>query len=94
MSDRYARQRLLASVGDVGQQRIAAATYVVPGDASPAAAVEREYLARAGAQRFVAREQRPPAFPHASAFRHAGARHFAEGAWHALTQLRNALNQG
>jgi hypothetical protein len=93
MSDRFARQRLLAAVGDLGQQRIAAATYVVSGDAEPSALVEREYLVRAGAERLLERET-PARFTHATVFRHAAARDFAKGAWCALTQLRNALEQG
>ena len=93
MSDRYARQRLLAAVGELGQQRIAAATYVVSGGAEPPALVERQYLVRAGAERLLDRE-RPTLFPHATAFRHSAARDFAQGAWCALDQLRTALKQG
>ena len=93
MDDRYARQRLLGIVGDVGQARIAAATYAVASDASRASQVEREYLARAGAGQLVAQRDRPAVFVHAAAFHHAEAREFAAGAWRAITQLRNVLEQ-
>jgi hypothetical protein len=87
--DRHARQRLLASVGDAGQARIAAATYAVGSDA--AAEVARDYLQRAGAERF---ETAPvPPFAHAAAFRDPAARDFAAGAWRALGQLRAALEK-
>ena len=87
--DRHARQRLLAAVGDRGQARIAAATFAVASDA--AATVARDYLERAGAERFepVAAPLAP--FAHAAAFQHAVARDFAEGTWRALEQLRAAL---
>jgi len=93
MDDRYARQRLLAAVGDVGQARIAAATYVVGSDATLSSQVEREYLSRAGATELVAQGEPTLAFAHAAAFRHAEAREFAAGAWRALSQLRNVLEQ-
>jgi hypothetical protein len=93
MTDRYARQRQLAAVGELGQARIADATYVVPAEASLAAEVEREYLARAGAVLLVADRETGPAFAHAAAFRHAEARDFAAGAWRALCQLKQALEQ-
>jgi len=88
--DRYARQRLLAAMGDRGQERLASTTFVVPGDGSFAAQVEREYLTRAGAEHFAAPAAARP-FAHAAVFRHAGARDFAEGAWHALAQLSRIL---
>ncbi len=93
MEDRYARQRLLAVVGEQGQDRIAAATYVVAEDGSSSSEIEREYLARAGARQLVAVREPSPAFAHAAAFRHAEARDFAAGAWRALEQLKNALEQ-
>jgi hypothetical protein len=89
--DRHARQRLLAAVGDAGQARIASASYRVARDA--AAGVERDYLARAGAERFEPVTQPSEPFAHAAAFRHAVARDFAEGAWRALGQLRAALEK-
>ena len=89
--DRYARQRSLAAVGDRGQERIVAATYVASASCASASEVERAYLARAGAQRFAPASGRPAAFAHAAAFKHAVARDFAEGAWRALVQLRDAL---
>ena len=88
--DRYVRQRLLAAVGDRGQQRIAAATFVVASESPRAADVERAYLTRAGAEQFAAAPA-GPAFAHAALFRHPAARDFAEGAWRALAQLRSVL---
>jgi hypothetical protein len=93
MEDRYARQRLLAAVGELGQARIASATYVVSRDGSLTAEVEREYLARAGAAELLASREPGPVFAHAAAFRHAEARDFAAGAWRALAQLKNVLEQ-
>jgi hypothetical protein len=93
LSDRYARQRLLAAVGDSGQARIAEATYAVALDGAPASRVERDYLERAGGQRFVPAESVPD-FTHGEAFRHECARDFAAGAWRALIQLRHALEHG
>ena len=87
--DRYARQRMLAAVGDLGQARIAAATFTVASDA--AAAVAGDYLTRAGAEHFEPSELPLEPFAHAAAFRHRGARDFAEGTWRALAQLRAAL---
>jgi len=91
--DPYARQRLLAAVGDRGQERIAARTYVVQSSAAPAAEVERAYLGRAGAVRFAKKADEPVTFAHGHVFKHARAREFAEGAWQALVQLRSALEQ-
>ena len=90
--DRYARQRLLAAVGDRGQERIAQATFVVDDAMRLAAETEREYLTRAGAQRFAHASAAPAPFAHAAVFRHAAAQDFAEGAWRALTQLRTILD--
>jgi hypothetical protein len=91
--DRYARQRALAAVGDSGQQRIFAASYGVSPAVSIAAAVERQYLERAGARHFEPRED-APAFAHASAFTQPAALDFGSGAWRALLQLRRALEAG
>jgi hypothetical protein len=88
--DRHARQRQLAGVGDAGQARIAAASFAIAGDASQATLVEREYLVRAGAQRFEPRAAALP-FAHAAAFRHAESLSLAAGAWRALDQLRSVL---
>jgi hypothetical protein len=89
--DRYARQRLLANIGDHGQERIARASFGVA-SASPAAAqVEREYLERAGAVHFAPTPGGPVPFPHTGLFEHEVAREFAEGAWRALAQLRSIL---
>ena len=92
--DRYARQRMLAAVGDQGQQRIARATYLASGDSALSSSVEREYLTRAGAEQFADRDGPPAAFAHSSAFHNAAARAFAAGTWRALAQLRNVLEQG
>jgi hypothetical protein len=89
--DRYARQRLLAVVGDPGQSRIAGATFSVDEAASPAAQVEREYLTRAGATQFLPRSGPAPEFAHAAAFSSDAARDFGGGAWRALAQLRSIL---
>jgi hypothetical protein len=89
--DRYARQRLLPAVGDRGQEHIAEATFVVDGAQHAVAATEREYLTRAGAQRFAPASAARAPFVHAAVFRHAAARDFAEGAWRALAQLRTSL---
>jgi len=91
--DRYARQRLLAAVGDLGQARIARATFVVSSAPPLAVEIEREYLARAGARHFA---EAPPSesatpFAHAAVFRHAAARDFAHGVWRALSQLKSTL---
>ena len=92
--DRFARQRLLAAVGDQGQERIRVATYVVRASSPRAADVERAYLMRAGAEGFAAAPVPASTFAHRAVFKHAAARDFAEGAWHALGQLKGALDQG
>jgi hypothetical protein len=91
--DRHARQRLLAAVGDQGQERIAAATYVAPSGDALAAVIERQYLERAGAEHFTAAEPTLAPFAHRAAFGSAEACAFAEGAWRALCQLKRALEQ-
>jgi hypothetical protein len=83
---------MLVAVGDAGQARIESARYRLA-PAGAAAAVERQYLERAGARHFSAMEA-APAFAHAAAFRNAVARDFAAGAWRALEQLRRALEHG
>jgi len=92
--DRYARQQKLAAVGDRGQQRIALSTYVARASSAPASEVERAYLVRAGGERFASTNEEGATFAHQAAFKHAAARDFAEGAWCALVQLRDALEQG
>ena len=89
--DPFARQRLLSSVGDAGQERISAATYVASSLSPRAAEVEKTYLERAGATRFTTSAEPSAAFSHAHAFRHTEARELAEGAWRALMQLKAAL---
>ncbi|HEY6079525.1 MAG TPA: hypothetical protein VIW29_12010, partial [Polyangiaceae bacterium] len=75
--DRYARQRLLAPVGEQGQQRLAAAQYCCASTTAVAAEVARDYLGRAGAVHFVsAAAAAASAFTHAATFRHAAARDF------------------
>ncbi len=91
--DRYVRQRLLAAVGEQGQERLAAATYVTPHGEPLAVEIEAQYLDRAGARSFVESGDAPSPFAHADGFRHAEARAFAEGAWRALRQIRNVLEQ-
>jgi hypothetical protein len=89
--DRYARQRLLANVGEQGQARIAAATYSLASTTAAAGDVAEDYLRRAGALRFTAGGDTPSAFAHAAVFQHSVARDFAEGAWRALVQIKSAL---
>jgi hypothetical protein len=92
--DRYARQQKLAAVGELGQQRIARATYVGRASSASASEVERAYLSRAGGERFASTTDKAAAFAHQALFKHAAARDFAEGAWCALVQLKIALEQG
>ena len=92
--DRYSRQRQLTAVGDLGQQRIARATYVARASSASASEVERAYLSRAGGEHFASTTDKAAPFAHQAAFKHAAARDFAEGAWCALVQLKSALEQG
>ncbi len=92
MGDRYARQRLLAEVGDDGQARIEAARLGVA--ASPEAWTEATYLARAGVHEIAPASGPPLPFAHATVFRHEGPRRDAAGAWRALRQLRHVLEGG
>lgn len=87
--DRFARQRMLAVVGDAGQARIVATHFQVAAD--DAGAVARDYLERAGGEHFVSARTPLEPFAHERHFRHVAARDFAEGAWRALGQLRAAL---
>ena len=89
--DRYARQQQLPSVGELGQARIVAATYPGADDASVPSLVARQYLTRAGAERFEP-ARAMPTFVHEAELRHPAAREFAEGAWRALVQLRRVLD--
>jgi hypothetical protein len=89
--DRYARQRLLAAVGDAGQARIARSRYCVTPGVTVAAQIERDYLTRAGAELLDETGEARATFRHAGAFENAAARDFAEGAWRALGQIRSAL---
>ena len=91
--DVFARQRLLAAVGDAGQERIARGHYVVESASAFASGTEREYLLRAGAREIGAPGGPAAAFAHAAQFRNAAAREFAEGTWRALVQLKSALEQ-
>jgi hypothetical protein len=90
--DTFARQRLLAAVGDAGQARIASGRYTVGGGSAFASSIEREYLTRAGAEHVAVANDAPAAFTHAAAFQHAAAREFAEGTWRALVQIKSALS--
>lgn len=91
--DSFARQRLLAAVGDAGQARIARGRYAVGGGSAFASGIEREYLTRAGAAQLGVASGPVAPFTHAAAFRHAAARDFAEGTWRALVQIKSALEQ-
>jgi hypothetical protein len=91
--DPYARQRLLAAVGDAGQERILRGRYCVGSASVFGSRIEREYLTRAGAQQLEPAGGPATAFVHAAAFRHAAARDYAEATWRALTQLKSALEQ-
>jgi hypothetical protein len=91
--DSFARQRLLAAVGDAGQARIAGGRYAVGGGSAFASSIEREYLTRAGAEQVGVANGPAVPFTHAAAFQHSAARDFAEGTWRALVQLKGALEQ-
>jgi len=90
--DTFARQRLLAAVGDAGQARIASGRYAVGGGSAFASSIEREYLTRAGAEHVAVANNPAAPFTHAAVFQHAAAREFAEGAWRALVQIQSALS--
>lgn len=94
-SDRFARQRVLAEVGDRGQKRFAEACVRLPD--GPGVDVAAEYLRRAGfgAVSIVADASLPPSrsfsSPHAELFRHSASLAVAEGAWRALDRIRAEL---
>jgi hypothetical protein len=93
--DRFSRQRKLVQVGDAGQARIEAASYVVRGQGdADGSDVELTYLERAGASRVVRLpDEAPPAFDHEGAFRFEASRRVAAGAWRALAQLKASLEK-
>ena len=88
--DRYSRQRRLPEVGDLGQQRIAAAAAHVHG--RDGAIIETEYLYRAGVERLsISPSLEPEPFVHERHFRFFASRRVGAGAWRALGKLRRAL---
>ena len=88
--DRFDRQRRLPEVGDLGQQRIAAAEFEVRG--GDGAVLETIYLHRAGAERVtLSSRKEPEPFAHERAFRHAASRRVGAGAWRALAKLTKVL---
>jgi hypothetical protein len=88
--ERYTRQIRLPEVGVSGQERIANAAAEVSG--RDGAEIELAYLHRAGLSRVTLLPRaKPRPFPHAAAFRFAGPRSAAAGAWRALRTLRSAL---
>jgi hypothetical protein len=90
-ADRYARQKSLAGVGELGQARIGRSEVHIP--RGPAAAFELAYLVRAGVERGVLGGPRSRRFPHAEAFVFSGPRRLAEGAEGALGSLTLILGK-
>lgn len=89
--DRYDRQRRLAEVGADGQARIEAWTARIP--SGPAAQVALLYLVRAGVGRASVEAGGESAFAHHDWFRFDSSRVVAEGAHHALLELKRALSK-
>jgi hypothetical protein len=90
--DRFVRQKRLAEVGEAGQTRLLGASHRVAGN--DGALTELVYLHRAGFRAVSLDALGTPApFPHASAFRHAGPRRHAAGAWRALVAVRSVLER-
>jgi hypothetical protein len=88
--DRHSRQRRLAEVGAVGQERLDRAELVVP--EHEGSDVACEYLLRAGVRSVVIeRDGAPAPFPFADAFEFAHSRELAHGAWRALRAIRDVL---
>jgi hypothetical protein len=88
-TDRFARQRLLAEVGDHGQRRFAEASVCLAD--GPEAEVAADYLRRAGFGAVSVSSSASPterAFPHGALFRHAASAALAAGAWCALDRIR------
>jgi molybdopterin/thiamine biosynthesis adenylyltransferase len=88
-ADRFARQRRLHEVGEQGQARLAALRLVLP--ASDTAALEQEYLLRAGVGHVSIAAGEAAEFPHAAHFHAPGPRRIATAAWRALVRLRAGL---
>jgi hypothetical protein len=92
MPDRFTRQRRLAEVGELGQERIQNALARVP--QTPAGVVAALYLSRAGVQRIEAAETADLAeFTHAASFRHPASREIGEGSWGALSAIVGVLEK-
>ena len=90
--DRFVRQKRLAEVGDAGQARLLAASHRVAG--RDGALTELVYLHRAGFRSVtVDALAQPEPFAHARAFRHAGPRKQAAGAWRALKAISRELGR-
>ncbi len=88
--DRYTRQRQLPEIGAEGQRRIAES--VASLDSSAAAQIAREYLSRAGVQRFSNVDSQGSDFAHAEHFCFSEARDFGRGTALALQHLRVAVD--
>ncbi|MBN2196299.1 MAG: HesA/MoeB/ThiF family protein [Polyangiaceae bacterium] len=88
--DRYARQRRLAEVGDVGQARLAELEVVLAD--SESADLEGEFLLRAGVRGVITAPGCPAPLPHEAHFTRKGPRRVATGAWRALKRIRTALD--
>ena len=92
MVDRFTRQRRLAEVGEVGQERIQNAVARVGG--TPDGVVAALYLSRAGVQRIDRAEATQAAeFTHAASFRHVASRQIGEGSWRALSVIVGVLEK-
>lgn len=92
MVDRFTRQRRLAEVGEVGQERIQNAVARV--DSTADGAVAACYLSRAGVQRIEQTEAtQARKFTHATSFRHVASRQIGEGSWHALAVIVGVLEK-
>jgi molybdopterin/thiamine biosynthesis adenylyltransferase len=90
--DRFVRQKRLAEVGEAGQSRLLAASHQVAG--ADGALTELVYLHRAGFRAVsVDALAQPVPFAHAAAFRHAGPRRHAAGAWRALRAVLRVLER-
>lgn len=90
-ADRYARQKSLPGVGELGQARIARSRVQIP--RGPSAAYELAYLVRAGVERGILGGPRQRLFPHADAFVFSKPRRLAEGAEGALGSLELILRK-
>lgn len=89
-SQRFERQARLAEVGEAGQRRIEAAKLSV--GASGSADVEAMYLERAGVAHVRRSREPDQSFQHGDAFRYDVCRIYGAGAWRALRQLSDVLD--